>query len=72
VSTVLGEGHNAGFAIGVGAGVGRVGDDPMNAGVTRPAPDDIAIGPLGWQIGRGAVLTPGKDRAPPHRWSGPQ
>jgi hypothetical protein len=42
--------RDAGLAIGVGPTVDRIRDHPMDAGIAGPAPDDVAIGPLGGHI----------------------
>src|SRR6516225_2612992 len=42
--------RDAGLAIGVGPTVDRIRDHPMDAGIAGPAPDDVAIGPLGGYV----------------------
>jgi hypothetical protein len=57
LATALGAGdraavlrHGASFTIGIGTAVDWVGHHPVDGGVARPAPDDLATSPPGRQV----------------------
>src|SRR5262249_22185588 len=42
--------HGASFTIGIGTSIDRVGHHPVDGGVARPAPSDLAVGAPGGQV----------------------